>query len=266
MSDPLLAVAALPGVPAAVERARLAVDTARRHRVLRSRAQQVRTETALHGARASAALEGAEVTLEAMRSGAALEDAVHGPTVRGALRVATEVPALAATWPRAPRQVLARLHTVAGAGVVPPDALGRPRAGAPSSDPHGLGDAPGPEEVAARFEALAALVTGESRAPALVLAGIVHGELLVLRAFGWGDGLVARAAARLVLLTRGLDPDGLTAPEVGHAELADAYAAGLRAYATGTAVGVAEWLEHCADAVVLGAREATAVAEAMTRR
>lgn len=118
---------------------------------------------------------------------------------------------------------------------------------------------------AARVEALSRLVTAGDDAPALVLGAIVHAELVVLRPFGVADGLVARAAERLTYTEFGLDPKSLVAVEVGHVELGDAYARNLRGYLSGTPEGVASWIRHCASAVVLGAREATAVCEAMSR-
>ena len=76
---------------------------------------------------------------------------------------------------------------------------------------------------------------------------------------------MARAAARLVLVDRGLDPKAVSAPEVGHAELHHEYADAARAYISGGPPGVARWLVHCAGAVALGAREGTAVCEAILR-
>ncbi|MEW9527617.1 Fic family protein [Microbispora sp. NPDC049125] len=258
MNDPLAVIAELPGVPDAVREAREAVDRLYRHRVLRRRSPEVSTESALRGARASAALEGVDVTLERLRQGEAGD-----PVVQGALRVSAELGRLGGTWRPAPRQVLARLHAVAAAGLTADP--GRPRTVSTSADVLGLGPAPGPEETAVRMSALAELVSGATRAPALVLASIVHAELAVLRPFGIADGLVARAAERLTLVEMGLDPKSLVAVEVGHSELGDAYADGLRAYLKGTAEGVGTWVRHCATAVVLGVRETTAVCEALSR-
>ncbi|MFD0888494.1 oxidoreductase, partial [Streptosporangium algeriense] len=109
------------------------------------------------------------------------------------------------------------------------------------------------------------LLTGPTSAPALVLAAVVHAELAVLRPFGSADGVIARAAERLTLVEYGLDPKSLAVVEVGHLELGDAYPQGLRAYLSGTPDGVAAWVRHCADAVVLGVRETTAICEAMQR-
>jgi len=57
------------------------------------------------------------------------------------------------------------------------------------------------------------------------LAAVVHGELATLAPFGSADGIVARAAARLTLVTRGVDPKSVSVPEVGHYELAEDYRA-----------------------------------------
>jgi hypothetical protein len=101
--------------------------------------------------------------------------------------------------------------------------------------------------------------------PGMVLAAVVHGELVTLAPFGTADGVVARAAARLTLVTRGVDPKAVSVPEVGHGERSDDYRAALAGYATGTSDGVAEWLRHCAAAVELGAQEGLAVCEAVLR-
>lgn len=257
---PVAAVAALPGVPEAVREAREAVDRLYRHRALRRRSPEVSAESALRGARASAALEGVDNPLETVRRGEATD-----PVTQGALRALGETGRLGRTWRTAPRQVLARLHTVAAVGLAAEPELGRPRQGPTGSDPLGIGPAPRAEEAAARVEALTGLVTEAGDVPALVLGALVHAELVVLRPFGVADGVVARAAERLTLTEFGLDPKSLVAVEVGHAELGPAYAESLRAYLTGTPEGVAAWVRHCASAVVLGAREITAVCEAMTR-
>ncbi|MER5426118.1 oxidoreductase [Streptosporangium roseum] len=256
MSDPLAVIAELPGVPEAVTDARKAVDRLYGHRVLRRKSPEVSARSALRGARASAALDGVDVPLEAIPE-------VTDPVVQGALRVSAELGRLGPTWRAAPRQVLARLHTLAAAGLT--EHLGRPRGAAEAPDLLGLGAAPGPEETVARVDGLVELVTGTSKAPALVLAAIVHAELAVLRPFGSADGVVARAAERLTLVEFGLDPKSLVAVELGHLELGAAYPESLKAYLSGTPDGVAVWVRHCASAVTLGVREATAICEAMQR-
>ncbi|MET8156394.1 oxidoreductase [Sphaerisporangium sp. NPDC005289] len=308
MSDPLAVIAGLPGVPDAVQSARSAVDRLYGHRVLRRRGPEVSAESALRGARASAALEGADVALETLRSGEA-----ESLVAAGALRASAEIGRLGATWRTAPRQVLARLHALAAVGIIPDPLLGRPRTGASSgtrsatdpgahrdeqavgrthpdaagavipdpgadagdaadvdrpgsaTDVLGIGPAPGVAAAAARLTSLVVLITTPTRAPALVLAAVVHAELAAVRPFGTADGLVARAAERLTLVEFGLDPKSLVAVEVGHHDLADAYAESLRGYLKGTGEGVAAWVRHCAAAVEVGAREATAICEALQR-
>ncbi|MGK5552705.1 Fic family protein [Actinomadura kijaniata] len=262
MTDALAPVASLPGVEDAVADARKAVDRLLGHRILRRRSAEVSTESALRGARASAVLEGATVTLDELRSTENPTD----PIVQGSLRVSAELGALTETWRQAPRQVLARLHVLAAADAVDRDLLGRPRAeDAEVDDPLKLGEAPPPAEVAARLDMLSGLLTTPTKAPALVVAAIVHGELATLRPFGRGDGLVARAAQRLTLVARGLDPKSLAAPEVGHLELSADYADALRAYASGTPEGLATWIRHCAAATAAAARDSQAICEALMR-
>ena len=236
----------LPGVADGVAAARTAVDALLSNRTLRHRSADVSAESALRGAWASAWLAGAEHPLDEVRSGAAAGD----PVVQGALRAQSEIGPLADTWMRAPRQVLARLHALAAADMVAdPESLGRPAAS---------------DLIAARLDTLAKVLATTS-APAVVVAGVVHGELLSLDAFPPVSGLVARVAVRLTLVERGLDPKSLVVVEAGHRELRTDYDAALEAYRDGTPDGVRVWLSHCVDAVVAGAREATAICEAMSR-
>jgi hypothetical protein len=259
MNDPFAHVAGLPGVSEAVASARTAVDRLLGHRILRRQSAEVSAESALRGARASAALEGAPFPVSDVRAGL-----VEDPLVQGALRVSAELGSLASAWRVAPRQALARLHVLAepGSSAEP----GRPRATLDSADPLSLGSPPAPAEVTDRLSSLSDLLTSPTEAPALVVAAVVHGELLALRAFGSVDGVVARAAARLTLVDRGLDPKSLVAPEVGHVELGAAYGEAIRAYVAATPSGVAQWVRHCAEATELGARDSLAVCEAFTRR
>ncbi|XRQ07034.1 oxidoreductase [Actinomadura welshii] len=261
MTDALADVANLPGVAGAVDDARAAVDRLLGHRILRRRSAEVSTESALRGARASAVLEGASVTLDELRTTENPSD----PAVQGSLRVSAELGTLTETWRKAPRQALARLHVLAAADAVDHADLGRPRSDGAVKDALGLGEAPPPAEVALRLDALSGLLTEPTKAPALVVGAIVHGELLTLRPFGWGDGLVARAAQRLTFVARGLDPKSLVAPEVGHLELAEGYTEALAAYSSGTPGGVAQWIGHCAAAVGAAARDSQAICEALMR-
>jgi hypothetical protein len=230
--DPLAPLLDLADVAPAFLHAREQVDAALRHRALRRHGGRVAAEVSLRAAVASAALEGHSFELDEVRNGT-----VTDPVVQGALRVAEGLGGLVDLWPRAPRQVLAKLHMLAARGSVPADDLGRLIAGAE------------------RIDALAGLVAGNEETPPLLLAAIVHAELLTLRPFGGPTGLVARAAARLTLIGRGLDPRGLIAVEIGHAAREPEYVGASGAYATGTPDGVRSWLRHYAASVAAAATE-----------
>lgn len=242
-ADPLAPLLDLPGVTAAVDRARSAVDALLGNRVLRRRSADVSSESALRGAWASAWLSGHEVPLADVRAGAATDD----PVLQGALRAQSAIGSLADTWARAPRQALARLHALAAADLVPADDLGRPQPG-----------------TAERLDTLAHVLAA-THAPAVVVAAVVHGEVLCLDAFAPSSGVVARVATRLTLIDRGLDPKSLVVVEAGHRELAVEYDTALDAYRTGSADGIAGWLIHCADALVAGTQESLAICEAILR-
>ena len=87
-----------------------------------------------------------------------------------------------------------------------------------------------------RLDTLARVLATTS-APAVVVAAVVHGELLGLDAFPPVSGLVARAAVRLTLIERGLDPRSLVIVEAGHRERAAEYAETLAGYRSGTPAG-----------------------------
>jgi hypothetical protein len=155
---------------------------------------------------------------------------------------------MAALWPKVPRQVLARVHVLAARNAIDPGALGRPV---------------GPE-VMPRLTALLSLVGAGSTVPALLLSAIVHGELVSVRPFAGPSGVVARAAARLTLISGGLDPRGLLAIEVGHLAREPEYVGAANAYATGTPDGLRAWIRHCATAVELAAAEVTTIGDDFT--
>jgi len=242
VADPLRALLDLPGIATAADEARDAVDGLRRHRVLRRSSAAVTAEAALHAARASAALDGADYPLADVRAAE-----ITDPVLQGALRVSGALGGLVDTWRVAPLQVLARLHVLAAAERVPESRLGRPIASS------------------ARLNALAQLVVGQTEAPAVLAAAVVHAELLSVAPFDVGNGVVARAAARLAMVAAGLDPHAHSVPEVGHLEAAADYAAALAAYSAGSPAGVAHWLRHCCAAACRGAQEGLAICEAVQR-
>ncbi|MFJ1704406.1 oxidoreductase [Kitasatospora sp. NPDC088346] len=290
-TDPLAPLAQLPGVPEAVAEVRKAVDRLYGHRVMRRRASEVTSESALRGARASAALDGADWPLEEVRRRTDFSADAQARTVGGALRISAEAGQLLTTWRHSPLQVLARLHLLA-VGDADPSA-GRPRRpGEPAAAPFpveleavegvgaqaasgagavGLPPAPSAEECAARLDQLSQLLAARAEGatggtPTLVVAAVVHGELLALRPFGEHNGVIARAAQRIVQIAEGLDPKAICPAEVGFAELGTAaYREALLGYLGGTPDGMARWIAHCGAALRLGVRESTAVCEAMQR-
>lgn len=277
--DPLAPITALPGVRDAVDRARSACEELRWHEAFRRRAREVRAEAGLQAARHSAAVDGARLTSTQVRALATTPwDAAAAPleqptasadelVARGAVRAAALVdslaPALGArSAPQLPPvgQLLARLHAAVGADWLPPAELGRPRTSAGPLDLRGLGPAPAPDEVGARL-ALLADVVARTDAPALVVAAVVHGELLALRPFRAGNGIVARAAARLLVTSRGLDPTGSVVAEAAWSPNPHVYVAAAARFATGEPDGVAGWVAACADALVTGAARARRIAD-----
>jgi hypothetical protein len=252
-------------VAESVESVRKAVDRVYGHRIMRRRSNAITSEAALRGARGSAALSGADWALEEVRRRTDFSGDDEARVLGAALRLTAEAGQLLSIWRQSPLRVLARLHLVAAAGAE--DAVGRPRQeGEGVDEPLVELPLPGAAEVSGRLEGLAELILAGTSAPALVVAAVVHGELLALRPFVSHNGLVARAAERIVLVGSGLDPKAVCPAEVGHAELGRAaYLAALDGYVSGTPEGMAAWIGHCAKAVELGARESTAVCEALQR-
>ncbi|WSQ10822.1 Fic family protein [Streptomyces sp. NBC_01231] len=264
-ADPLAALGELPGVDESVESVRKSVDRVYGHRVMRRRSNAITSEAALRGARGSAALSGADWALEEVRRRTDFSGDDEARVVGAALRLTAEAGQLLSIWRQSPLRVLARLHLVAAAAKG--DEVGRPRQeGEPVDEPLVELQPPGAAEVSGRLEGLAELIIAGGSAPALVTAAVVHGELLALRPFTSHNGLVARAAERIVLVGSGLDPKSVCPAEVGHAELGRAsYLAALDGYVSGTPEGMVAWIAHCGRSIELGARESTAVCEALQR-
>ena len=219
-------------MPSAFASARDGIDVLLRDRGLRRTAPELTTESLLRGAVASAMLEGSSSTPDQIRAGEGDE------TATAALRVSTELLGLVPVLRTSPLQAFARLHTLAGRGSVPDDQLGRPR------------DA----EAAERLHTLSGRLLAPTTAPALLVAAIVHAELITAAPFASHNGIVARAAERLVLVARGVDEKSLVVPEQGHLVLRPPYESNLRAYATASGVsGVHAWLLYAAEAYTKGA-------------
>jgi hypothetical protein len=242
--DHFAAVAALPGVADAVARVADGLDRLAKRQAVRLDPGQMRTELSLRAARADAVLAGTEVDLAALREGR-IEAGPAAELVGAAVRIWADLAALVPVWEHAPRQALARLHALTAESGTDPEQLGRPASA----------------EAAARLDLLASALATATTAPALVVAAIVHAEVLHSAAFSHASGQVARAAARLVLIGRGVDPHGVIAPEIGHAAMGlTEYQKALSHYGSGTTEGVAAWVLHCAQAVDVAVTDASQVA------
>lgn len=225
--DSFAVLVSLPDVFEATEAARAAVDTALRHERLRRRHDPRVTAAALaQAAAASAELEGwAEPSLTLLAS----------------------TSELAAVVRTAPLQAIARMHVLAASGTDQPAALGRPRAGADVG----------------RLAELAQRLVQPTQAPAVVVAAVAHAEVLAVQPFESGNGLVARQLARTLMTSRGLDPNSVVVPEVGHLNAAQEYREAAAAYADGDPEGVRRWLIHCSDALRVGARQTRDICDSL---
>lgn len=228
--DPLGDLLRLEGVPSAYAGCRDGIDALLRDRGLRRTRPEQTTESLLVGAHASAVLEGSASSLGEVRAGTS--DAV----AQAAVRVSTELLGLAPLLDTAPAQAFARIHTLAAAGELPAERLGRPRDA-------GAADA---------LMRLGRTLTAPTGAPALLVAAVVHAELASGAPFGSHNGIVARAAERLVLLARGVDPTSVVVPEGGHLRLRAAYESNLRGYREGGPAGVHAWLLYAVEAYSAG--------------
>jgi len=232
-ADPLAWLVSLEGVPSAFAATRDGIDAMLRDRGLRRTDPAQTVESLLRGAHASAVLAGSRSTLDEVRAGEGDEVA------RAAARMSTALLSLVPVIVHSPLQALSRLHVLA-AGT---DTAGRPAT-------------PG---AADRMKALASALGAVTEAPALLVAAVAHAEVVTVAPFGSYDGLVARAAERLVLVARGVDPASLVVPEAGHLALRAEYESNLRGYAGGGRPGLQAWLLYAAEAQARGAESSPLV-------
>jgi hypothetical protein len=229
--DPLAWLVSLEGVASAYAATRDGIDAMLRDRGLRRTTPETTAESLLRGAHASAVLEGSSSSLAEVRSTGG--DTIAADALRTSVELLGLVPVLRAT----PLQALARLHALAAATTVTAEELGRPRS----------------PEAAGRLRGLSDLLLAPTTAPALVVAALVHADLATVAPFASHNGIVARAAERLVLVARGVDAKSLTVPEAGHLALRAEYESNLRGYRDGGRAGVHAWLLYAAEAYAAGA-------------
>ena len=271
VADSLVQLSALPGVPEATDAAREACTRLRWHQALRRRIPSAAAESRVRGARASAALDGAETDVAFVRDlmrGAVAWSQNPDPieaVLKGAVQATAETEHILAMVVAAPSQALARVHLAAAGHLLPEAQVGRPRrAGEISREFSDLGPAPDEDVVRQRLSGIVELLLCAKDAPAVVVAALVHAEIATVRPFVRGNGLVARAIERAVIQASGLDPTGVVVAELGHgAGGVAAYVGALAAYGSGSPQGVALWITHCAQAIVAGAEEGGRIADAV---
>jgi hypothetical protein len=221
-NDALAGWESVEGLPAAFASARDAVDAVLRDRGLRRSAPDTAATALARGAEASAHLEP--------------PGPPAGDIAQAALRLNAELLALVPVVGRSPAQALARMHALTGMGA--PDTLGRPR------PDDGVADA---------LQLFGRDLLDATEAPGLVVAALAHAEIAVSAPFASGNGLVARALERLLLVARGVDPACSLVPEAGYLTQRTDYASALAAYATGRLEGAAQWLWLASSAATAGA-------------
>lgn len=243
------ALARLPQVPEAIEATREACTALRWHPALRRRIPEASAESRVRGATASAALDGAQMSVTVVRDvfrGARTWPDQPDPlerTVAAALRATAATEAIRGLVTAAPRQALARLHVAAMSDLLPADQVGRPRReGEDCRELTELGAAPSAQEANVRLGGLLQLLAQSDQLPTLVVAAVVHAELMTARPFVRGNAIVARAFERALIWGTGLDPTGVAVPEQAHHSLATDYQGGLSAYASGDPEGVRLWI------------------------
>lgn len=218
----------MEGVPSALAAARDGIDALLIDRGLRRTTPELTAESLLLGAAASSSLEGSKTDRDALRKGRGDDVAMSAARLNAGLL------ALVPVVSRSPLQALARMHTLAATGLVDVNRLGRPRP---------------VDGLAERLQTLASWLLVPTAAPAIAVAAVAHAELLTINAFEGGNGLVARALERLILVAKGVDPTSVLVPEGGHAARGDDYRAALDAYAEGGLSGRRAWLLHAAQAI-----------------
>ena len=223
-STPLGWLTSLEGVPSAYAAARDGIDVVLRDRGMKRTTPTETAASLLLGAHASAVLAG---------SGSSWEDVSAGngdDVARAAVGISASLLSLVPVISTSPLQALARLDVLAGGEGRPTTADG-----------------------ASRLQSVGTLLRASAETPALLVAAIVHADLLTAAPFEERSGLIARAAERLVLAARGVDPKSLIVPEAGHLALRPAYESNLRGYRDGGRAGVHAWCLYAAEAYAAGA-------------
>jgi fido (protein-threonine AMPylation protein) len=157
-----------------------------------------------------------------------------------------------------PAATLAMLHRRLTRGLVAADRAGQPRVSEQAVHDGRTGRVlyftSEPHEVPGELNLLDAwMASTGAREHGLIASGVLHLEILRIHPFDAANGRLARAAARLVLRARGLDPDHLAVPEPSLA--ADPLGYAEEVARTRRRRDLTIWLERWGDAVVAGLRD-----------
>ena len=184
------------------------------------------------------------------------------------LRAHAEEPRLSTDLFDRPLDVLAELHGLLCAGLVDPAVVGRSRATAQAIHDGAQGrvvfNPPDPALLPGLLAELEAWLRGEGQEgsaayPAPVAAAIVHELLLQWQPYEAANGRLARAAYRLILRARGMDPDGLAVPERAWAQDPGGYYSEVAATIRRRG-DLGPWVERCTEALVAALDEVAATA------
>ena len=216
--------------------ARADIDELLWRRDVRAASREVAQSSIARGGADSAALEGADLV--------GVEQSPMGKVLAASLAVTAD----------APLQVITGLHTLVAKEFVDVQELARPRLTQKADDPLHIGSLPQHQEIPGALMRLSQQCS-TTRVPAVLEAGYVHGEIMRLRPFTWGSGLVARATVRTGLSARSVDPSNFSIPENGIFESTrTAYVTAIRDFSTGTQAGIESYFKWFSASLGLGAR------------
>jgi len=181
-------------------------------------------------------------------------------------------PEIASSFFSEPLEALRALHRELTVGLVAPEDIGRSRRTEQALHDGAQGmvifNAPPAEQVPGLLDELAAWLTGSkgmgsAALPAVVVAGVVHERILEWQPFEAANGRLARAASRVVLRARGLDPHGCAVIERELA--ADAAGYHHEVAATMRRQDLGPWVERYAEAAAAALERAADAIDPLPR-
>ncbi len=246
----------LPGVQDAVEKANDYVARLHRHPKNLRGWNITGSEGVLRGARASAQLDGGTPRLP--EDGQVTDEVLAGALRAAELLAPDGITETQSTWRRAPLQMIAKINSLASPQMS--DESFRKKA---AHSAEFLVPGRPKRAMDGRLQLLAELLTGGAKVNSVILSAVIHGELLTLEPFGDANGVTARACSRLCTIAGGLDPRGLSVPEVWWNRHRDEYRDKARGFASGQPSSVAEWIIFHAEGISEGSLEGKSIADAV---